>query len=485
MAHAWAKVVDMRTGDLAMRKYGRFCRGLVVALFVSLSLGACATHPPARPAANSGAPSASIRVDDESGPLSEAKAATAVRNIEVEDKHGGLLAFHLREVEAVMTTPLAVGNDAHLLIDGPQTQEAMLGAIAGARHYIDLETYLVEASEVGERLAALLEAKRAEGVAVRLLYDSIGSLTTPPAYFERLKAAGVAVCEFNPVNPLRSQGDTRLRLNNRNHRKVLIVDNGTAFTGGVNISSVYSTASFGRKSKGQSRKEGWRDTHVIARGPVVDQFQKLFDSTWRDQDCPGADQPKTHAEPSPARAGNLAMRLIAADPLVERSELYVALLSAIEHARKRVWLTYGYFVPDERVLRSLQDAARRKVDVRLVLPGFSDFWAPLYAGRSRYSALLEAGVRIFERHDALLHAKTAVVDGVWSSVGSTNLDWRSFVHNYEADLLVLDNGFAKELEQLFELDESASREVTESEWERRGVKSRLLEWLARSWEYML
>jgi cardiolipin synthase len=120
-----------------------------------------------------------------------------------------------------------------------------------------------------------------------------------------------------------------------------------------------------------------------------------------------------------------------------------------------------------------------------VLPGFSDFWAPLHAGRSHYADLLAAGVRIFEHHDALLHAKTAVIDGVWSSVGSTNLDWRSFVHNYEADLLVLDSGFASQLERLFELDQAASQEISDSAWARRGVKSRFLEWLARHWEYLL
>lgn len=452
----------------------------------SLLLGACAVHPPAAPPPEAGRHPVPVRVTDESGPLNVAQAAAAVRRIEAEDQRG-LLARHLAEVEAVMATPLALGNSANLLIDGPQTQRTMLRTIAGARQQIDLETYLLEPTGIGERLAGLLEAKRAERVAVRVLYDSVGSLATPPEYFERLKAAGIAVCEFNPVNPLRLQGDDRLSLNNRDHRKLLIVDQRAAFTGGINISSVYSAASFGRKSEAPSRADGWRDTHVVVRGPVVDQFQKLFDDTWRSQRCPDGD--KAGARPRagrPAvRAGGMAMRLVAADPLVERSELYLALLSAIEHAHRRVWLTYGYFVPDERILHALQDAARRNVDVRLVLPGFSDFWAPFHAGRSRYGDLLAAGVRIFERRDALLHAKTAVVDGVWSSIGSTNLDWRSFVHNYEADLLVLDSGFANELEQLFGLDQAASHEIVQSAWARRGVKRRFLEWLARRWEYLL
>lgn len=453
-------------------------------LCLGLMLGACATRPPVRPLPEAGQPPAPVRVDDESGPLNDARAAAAVQRIEAEDARG-LLARHLSEVESVMSAPLALGNSARLLIDGPQTEKAMLRAISRARHHIDLETYLLEPAGIGERLAGLLQAKRAERVAVRVLYDSIGSLATPPAYFERLKAAGIAVCEFNPVNPLRLQGDPRLSLNNRDHRKLLIVDNRAAFTGGINISNVYSAASSSRRSKTPSRLEGWRDTHVVVRGPIVDQFQKRFDESWRSQDCPSGDDGGQRIDPPAARAGGIAMRLVAADPLAERSELYLALLSAIEHARRRVWLTYGYFVPDERIRRALQDAARRGVDVRLILPGFSDFWAPLHAGRSRYGELLEAGVRIFERRDALLHAKTAVIDGVWTSIGSTNLDWRSFVHNYEADLLVLDSGFADEMQHLFGLDQSASHEIVESAWAERGVKNRLLEQLARLWEYVL
>jgi cardiolipin synthase len=133
----------------------------------------------------------------------------------------------------------------------------------------------------------------------------------------------------------------------------------------------------------------------------------------------------------------------------------------------------------------LIDAARRGVDVEIVLPGFTDFWAPVYAGRSHYAELLDAGARIFEWHEALMHAKTAVIDGVWSSVGSTNLDWRSFVHNYEADLIVHDSGFARELERRFELDVAASVRIDREQWARRAAGERFKEWLARQWEYLL
>jgi len=444
----------------------------------ALLLVACTTGQVVHaPADASGTPGGAVRVENEHGPLPAAAARTVA-----EQGGNDLLAHHLKHVEGALASPLVLGNDAHLLVDGPQTHSAMFNAIDGARRRVVLETYILEAGKIGDDLAELLGKKRGAGVEVRVLYDSVGSRATPPEYFRRLRDAGIAVCEFNPVNPLKLERDTDLGINNRNHRKILVVDGRVAFTGGINISGVYSAGSFGSKRKGPPREEGWRDTHVMMRGPIVGKFEALFTTSWSEQGCGPIVQP---AAERPGRAGDMAMRAVASDPSSQRSELYVALLSAIEHAKDRAWLTYGYFVPDDRLLQSLRDAAARGVDVRLVLPGFSDFWAPFHAGRSHYSDLLRAGVRVFERRDALLHAKTAVIDSVWSSVGSTNLDWRSFVHNYEADLLVLDRGFAGEMEALFRLDQEASHEVKMVEWKNRGLKARVLEWLARRWEYLL
>lgn len=453
-------------------------------LLVSL-VCACASGPAVeRPAAmDAQARPQDVHIEDQRGPLDPRRAAREVDRLDRVDE---LLGRHLRQVEGVLSESLSLGNEARLLIDGPQTQAAMFRAIAGARRSILLETYIVEADGVGEELAGLLRRKRSEGVDVRLLYDAVGSFATPAAYFDGLKAAGVHVCEFNPVSPLSLSRDPRLSVNNRDHRKILIVDDEVAFTGGINISAVYSSGSFGpfgrRRTSLPDPDAGWRDTHVLVRGPVLTQFRTLFERMWPRQDCQPQALPPAEA---PARAGARAMRVLSADPLAGRSEPYLALLSAIELADRRIWLTYGYFVPDEPTVRLLQQAARRGVDVRLVLPGFSDFWAPFHAGRSHYDDLLDAGVRIFERRDALLHAKTAAIDGVWSIVGSTNLDWRSFVHNYEADLLVLDGEFSRELEALFHMDEQASHEILQDEWVRRGLRARFLEWLARRWEYLL
>ena len=395
-----------------------------------------------------------------------------------------------RSIEARPATPIVPGNDAQLLIDGPRTHAAMFAAMEQARDHINLETYILEAGEIGERLARVLEEKIAQGVKVNILYDSVGSIATPRSYFDALRKLGAKVCEFNPVNPVKAAAGWQL--NNRNHRKILVVDGRTAFTGGINISSAYSAGSRSNRlpqqvKPGEDSARGWRDTHVRARGPIVARFQRLFLDGWALEDCGPA--PDANYYPKLEAAGEKAMRVVSSDPgsekSAEKSEMYGALLSTIGRAKHRVWLTFGYFVPDPLTRQALIDAARRGVDVRLVLPGFSDFWAPIYAGRSSYSDLLDAKVRIYEWHEALMHAKTAVIDSEWSSVGSTNLDWRSFVHNYEADLVVYDASFARELERLFGMDVEASVEVKPEQWKRRGALERMKEWFARRWEFLL
>jgi cardiolipin synthase len=314
---------------------------------------------------------------------------------------------------------------------------------------------------------------------VHLMYDSVGSIRTSKAYFEKLRAAGVAVCEFNPVKRVET-------VNNSNHRKITVVDGEVAFTGGINISETYSSSSRRARTsqdQEQDKRNGWRDTQVAVEGPVVAQLQRIFLDDWALQDC-GPWQEARFFPPAKAR-GNLVARVVRSDPGREMNEMYSELLGRVGRAQSRVWLTFGYFVPDPQTKQVLIDAARRGLDVQIVLPGFTDFWAPVYAGRSHYEELLAAGVRIHEWHEALMHAKTAVIDGVWSSVGSTNLDWRSFVHNYEADLIVHDPAFARALERRFELDVAASVPVDREAWSRRPAGERFKEWLARRWEYLL
>ena len=457
----------------------RQARTVGILLTTAVALWSCAATPlvPIE-LASDGRGTSAPQTTDGKRTLAPAEAAALVRKLE-RHTESDLLSRHLALVESHVQEPLVIGNRSRLLVDGPQTHAAMFKAMESARIAIELETYILEAGGIGERLAALLERKRKQGVSVRLLYDGLGSISTPTEYFERLRAAGVAVCTFNPVNPAQLHN-----LNNRDHRKILVVDRRIAFTGGINISQVYSSGSFsGGSQRRDPKQSGWRDTHVELHGPVVDSMLGLFESAWKRQRCEGESRSRTAS--APTKAGDETMRVIAQDPQTERNEVYVEVLSAITHAEQNAWLTFGYFVPDPQTISALQAAAQRGVDVRILVPSQSDVWLTLYAGRSHYTDLLEAGVRIFERKDAVLHAKTAVVDGVWSTVGSSNLDWRSFVHNYEVNVVVLGSSMARELEALFERDLAASYEVTREAWAARGLGSRLKEVFARAWAYFL
>jgi cardiolipin synthase len=386
-------------------------------------------------------------------------------------RHAGLLE------RAVGRSP-AAGNRAEILLDGPATHAAMFEAIEAARDHVNIESYIVENDGPGQALAELLLRKRADGVRINLIYDGWGSWRTPARYFDALQKAGVALLEFNPINPLRHPIAWSLHL--RDHRKLLVVDGRTAFIGGVNISSVYSSSTAEPSARAM---ECWRDTHVRIEGPVVAELQQLFLDHWRASSRKPA-QPANYF-PSLAAAGGQRVAVAACDAGRRRNPLYRALLAAIDGAERRIFVTSAYFVPTRRLIRRLIAAARRGVDVRLALPGVSDVWAPLAAGRATYGRLLAGGVRIFERHNAMLHAKTVVIDGVWATVGSSNMDWRSLLHNAEANVVIVDRDFGARMEELFECDLQASDEVTLPRWRERGWTLRLSEWFARKLEFLL
>jgi cardiolipin synthase len=273
-------------------------------------------------------------------------------------------------------------------------------------------------------------------------------------------------------------------LNNRDHRKLLVVDGRVAFIGGINISDSYSSGSSLKKARSKHAKPiGWRDTHLQIEGPVVAEFQKLFIDTWVKQEGP----PLVHREYFPRldHEGEAIVRAIGSASADPHSLIYLTLLSAIDHAELRVNLTNAYFVPDPQLLKALTDAAQRGVDVRLVLPSHTDSWAVFHAGRSHYSPLLRAGVRIYERRGAVMHSKTASIDGVWSTIGSTNLDWRSFLHNDEVNAVILGGNFAGQMDVMFAHDLGESDAIELVKWERRPLLFRFKEWAARLVEYWL
>jgi cardiolipin synthase len=420
------------------------------------------------------------------GPLSAQRSKEIIDGLRQKVGNIDILQKHIALEEAFAGTPLTAGNRAVLLQNGPATYKAMFAAMRGARDHINLESYIIEDDDIGREFADLLLEMQGKGVQVNLIYDSVGSLNTPRAFFDRLRQAGIKVLEFNPVNPLNARRDWRV--NNRDHRKLLVVDGRVAFLGGINISSVYSSSSsgpsggLGSSGKGAD-KTPWRDTQVQIEGPAVAGFQKMFLDTWSEQHGEPLDAKRYLPKLAP-RGGEL-VRAISTTSDDENSTIYLTLLSAIENAEKQIYITNAYFVPDPQLMAALIAAVKRGVDVRLLLPGHTDFWAVFHAGRSHYEDLLEGGVRIFERGEALLHSKTAVIDGVWSCIGSANMDWRSFLHNSEINAVIMGPDFAGQMLAMFEDDLKKSSEVTAEAWSHRPLHMRAREWAARLWEYWL
>ena len=405
------------------------------------------------------------------------------------------LARHLAVEQAVSGAPLVAGNRVRLLADGPSTYRAMLHSIAQARRYVHMETYIFDDDAEGSRFAEALIAARNRGAEVSLMVDAVGTIKTPDALFQRLRDAGVQVAVFNPVNP--ASGRAGWSPNQRNHRKVLVVDGRVGYLGGINVSSVYQSSPGAGSGSGSGSGAGkadapaaadakvapWRDTHLRIEGPAVAQLEQVIRAGWESQSKEPIKGGDSQVAPP---AGATTVRILANQP--DRSDgytVYLTLMSAFESAQEYIHVTMAYFVPDPAFIEVLTDAARRGVDVALVLPGFSDSSLVFHAGRSHYADLLEAGVKIYERRDALLHAKTAVVDGVWSTVGSSNLDWRSFALNYEINAVVLGPEFAAEMESLFQRDVADSVRITPEAWRARGVGDRSMEFFSRMFERWL
>jgi len=387
--------------------------------------------------------------------------------------------------ELATNTPLIAGNRVTLLYDGPQTMDAMIAVMQAARNHIHLETYIFDPDAVGQRFADTLIAKQRSGVQVRIIYDAVGTLATPSAFFDRMRDAGIQLLEFNPVNPFKLLGPWEP--NNRDHRKLLVVDGTVAFTGGVNISNTYSNSSlFRSKSRSKSAtkgKPGWRDTHARIEGPAVAALQWEFLGHWAEKSEQG-DLADSDLFPPLQPQGNQLVRVLATQPGGEQ-EIFKSYVLAIGAAKSTVHITCGYFIPDAQIQAALIAAAQRGVDVKLVLPGMQENSLAYFAGHASFRQMLVQGVRIYQLQDSVLHAKTAVIDAMWSTVGSANIDNRSFVHNHELNIVIYDPAVGQEMEQAFAQDVQLSQEVTMAQWDDRSAWDRLREWFAVRWAYWL
>ncbi len=417
------------------------------------------------------------------GPLSTARSREILDALKRQSPNSDILDRHLAIEKAATGVPLIAGNHTTILHDGGETFAAMFNAIRGAQASINLEFYTFEDVESGgEYLGALLVAKRAQGVAVNVLYDSFGSMDTPPAFLNALRGAGCLVLEYNPIDPLKVRG--AYLPNDRDHRKLLVVDGTTAFVGGVNLYTGYQVHPHAKfVGSGGNNAVFWHDTDLEIQGPAVAALQHLFVQHWVDQRGPPLDQSTFF--PPLRREGDEVLHVLGSTPSQPVPAYYATILSAITNAEQRIWLTTAYFVPTDDEVDDLEDAARRGVDVRLMLPSQSDSPSAFDVGRSHYDDLLEAGVKIYEIQNEVLHSKTAVIDGVWSVIGSSNFDHRSVLFNDEVDVIVLGRATASQLEAEFQADEAKSRAIDETTWSHRPFSERIRELLARLWQSML
>lgn len=368
---------------------------------------------------------------------------------------------------------LVVGfHRLRLLKDGDQAFPAMLEAISRAQSTICLETYILEDDRIGNLFADALIERAGAGVEVNLLFDTWGS-SVSDGYVDRLREKGVRVLPFRPV--LHALQDVKLvrQVSRRNHRKALIVDSRVAFTGGINISNDYTSTATGG--------DGFRDTHLEFEGPAAHELQYFFLRTWEKAKGPRIDDNRYSHE---GRRPDPFVHVVTNDMHRGRVTIRHAYRKAIRDAQRRIYITNAYFLPTLGVLRGLCDAAKRGVDVRVMVAGTTDVTAVKLATRTIYGRMLHAGIRLYEWHGRVLHAKTAVIDGHWSTVGSSNLDQQSLRLNMEANAIIDDARFAQAMERMFQEDLEHCEEITVETCHQRPLWERAASWAAylfRDW----
>jgi cardiolipin synthase A/B len=408
------------------------------------------------------------------GELSAGHSERIVEKLEARSGKNDSLQRHLEFEQAISGSPMILGNKVTLLENGPATYRAMFAAIEGATHNINLETYIFDGDQIGNQFANALIAKQQQGVQVNIMYDAFGTVLTPDSFFDRMRSNGIHLVEFDPLNPFAP--GFRWSFLHRDHRKLLVVDGKIAIAGGINISGVYSSGGlFRRENRTDEILNSWRDTDVQVEGPAVSEFQELFISNWLEQG--GAPLKYADYFPPLDKQGHEIVRVLGSVP-EEFSTIYVTLISAIRNAETNIYITDAYFSPGPQMIEALEVAARRGVDVRLLLPGRTE--EPLIgpAARSNFSPLLAAGVKIYLWQGEMMHAKTATIDGVWSTVGSSNLDWWSIARNDEINTVILSVRFGRQMNAMFASDLDNARQVNLTRWQKRSALKRFEEAVA-------
>ena len=470
----------------SMRLMANFTQHFVafITVLICLLIQSCAVIPDHERALEKIDPqSQKLEIVGAKDTLPQAKVDKALQKLSPDEQIRVALENHLKIEQSISDSHLFADNAITPLFNGETTFNKMKELIGRAEKHIHLEYFTFEDVDLGGvTLKALLLEKLAKGVEVHVIYDAYGSQQTPPEFFESLKKAGAKITEFHPL-----KGASLSQFSQRDHRKILIVDGKVAIIGGVNLSKTYqSKGSFKtyKKETPNPLDVVWRDMDVMVQGPILSDIQRVFLENWD----PAQPLDQTHFFPKLSKQGNQFARVIAT-PVTKRkdtdSPYYLSVLSAIDNAEDRILINAAYFVPTKGHLQALINAAQRGVQVRILVPSFTDSTLALLVQRSRYSQLLENHIDIYEMQGQVLHAKTISIDGVWSTIGSSNFDYRSAGINAEVDLVILGKEIAKALEGRFKEDMADAKKIELEEWKKRGLLDRIKQQSARIFEGFL
>lgn len=375
------------------------------------------------------------------------------------------LPGYLKAIKKMEMGGFSGGNKIKVITDGDDCFDEFIRAIKSANFCINLETFIFRSDDLGWRIAKLLVKKASEGVQVNVIYDSFGSRGISPRLILFMKRGGVEVLEFHPLLPWRWRRLINITL--RDHRKILVVDGKVAFIGGINIGLDYA----GKKYKGN----GWRDTHLKIEGPAVKEIQFFFVENWfRNR---GSMLEPSYYFPTIKEQGKKLLMILSSKSRRNVKPIRQSYMTAIKFAKKSIYIENAYFIPDARFYHELGHAAKRGVDVRLLMPGKSDVPVVKFASRYLYKYYLRHGIRVYEYKKTMLHAKTAVIDGIWSTIGSSNLDRASFRQNMEINAIILDQQFGDEMEEIFLNDLKEAKEYKLENWIRRSAINYIIEWI--------
>jgi cardiolipin synthase A/B len=381
------------------------------------------------------------------------------------ENYGNVIHLLLKDT----LSPLTLHNEVRLLINGEQKFPAVIKALKAARHHIHLEYYIFENGKVGDEIKAILMQKAREGVEVRFVYDDFGSKDIKRRWLKELRAAGVQVFPFYRVRFFAN------RLNYRNHRKIIVVDGKVGFVGGINISDRYINEVPKKRKKYELY---WRDTHMQVQGSAVYSLQYLFLSDW--SFASGQDiEFKEGFFPRQSVPGTSLMQIASSGPDSVNPTIMLATSAIIHNARRFIYITTPYFIPNESVYDAIRTAALGGLDVRMLVPNRSDSWLVNKAASAYYEDLLNCGVKIYRYGKGFVHAKTLVVDDDLAMVGSANMDNRSFELNFETNAIVYDADVARQLKECFLADLADSDLLYAEKWAQRGSFTRFQESVAR------